>query len=596
MKEKEFLGIEIHSKNGKIEELVVTPEDIFTKGKKGLGGLYNKKLLHFEDKEKDLAKFFVSFYDLNEDILKESVFADKNGWNADFTQFVFGNRVYFEGGFKDIHIPEKFKNDVTKGISSKGDIKEFERLTQKLFNTKAYRHLSYIAILSLVLRIIGAESILINIYSQTTVGKTLICRLVMSQYGFAPEKGNNGLVHAAAGSKSGFESLLYGYNDRPVYFDESKSEDKEEKNSAGLSIYDIVNGLSRILSNQDNTVKNSRDHTNCVFMTSEFPIINTTDQQGKQVRTRFIEAETYIPDMGIEDIKLLEDAMVDHYGLFSETIMEIIFKYKDELRDLYKKYQTELSKKGLTKIESRISKFYASIMLGGFLFEKTLERLNEKYGTTFEIQGFEETEKHFFEEELNERPVETLDITTLKTILNLVNSEYEKYFANVIPPSQPRIGWLETNSKTNRYELVILKDKLMNEVLKDRKESFNQMCKAWNKLEVINPYSRGDRGNKYTRPKIYSTSDGKSLSGDVVVFYVDRLLVILGLTPKDVLKNLGTDGEYERDNKHGAEDKTAVVLPDFSTDIEKPSTPERHKEMSDEMVAKMRSESEALSN
>lgn len=595
LKEKEFLGIEIHHKSGKIEELVVTPEDIFSKGKKGLGGLYNKKLLHFEDKEKDLAKFFVSFYDLNEDILNESIFADKNGWNADFTEFVFGNRVYFDGGFKEIHIPEKFKNDVTKGISSKGDIKEFERLTKPLFNTKAYRHLAYIAILSHVLRIIAAESVLINIYSQTTVGKTLICRLVMSQYGFAPEKGNNGLTKAASGSNAGFESVLYGYNDLPVFFDESKAEDEKEKNSAGLSIYNVVNGLSRNLANQDNTVKNSRDHTNSVFMTSEYEIVKSTDQQGKQVRTRFLEAEEYIPKLDSGDIIDIETAMSDHYGLFTETIMEVIFKHKSELRQKYHEYQIKLNKKASTRIESRVVKFYASIMVGGFLFKETLKILNEKYGTTFEIQNFEETEEYFLDLELKDRPVETLEIATLKTIWGLVNSDYEKHFANVIPSSQSRIGWLETNSKTARYELVILKDKLMDEILKDRKESFNQMCKAWNKLKVINPYPRGTRGNAYTRPKNYSTSDDKSLSGDVVVFYVDRLLVKLGLTPKDALKNLGLDGEYIGDSEEqDAEDKPAIILPDFSTDTEKPSTPERHKEMSDEIVAKMKSEREAL--
>lgn len=541
--EKIYLGIVVFDTNGYSKEVIVTREDLFNKKK--LLGLIEKGLLITDEFVSSLAKFFTAYYNENENKLGSGVFAERNGWNSDFTRFVVGDRVYFEGGFEDIHIPENYRESVTRGFTSKGDIKEFERLTKSLFNNNSYRHLSYIAILALVLEIIGAESILINIYSQSAVGKTTICRLVMTQYGFVPERGENGLSRPAAGSEAGIEALLHNYNDLPIFFDEKKNEDGNEKNSNGLSVYNAVSGLSRNLANKDNTVKKSRDHINTVLITSEYPIVNENDQRGKQARTRFHEAEEYIPKLDPKDVINLDIAMSDHYGLFIETIMETIFKHKNELKELYHAYQLEIIDKEASKMENRISKFYASIMIGGFLFEKTLERLNEKYGTTFEVQDFKETEREFLKTEFNENPVTSLEKITIEKLWYTVGKFRESSFADEIPKTGTRMGWIEYNSHTGRNELLVLKGAL-KEILKDKKESFSQMCKAWNQVEAVNPYPRGGR-NTYVRDKLYESDDGKRIKEQVVVFYIDKIYEILDIDPSEFKKPIDLDGEGNDD-------------------------------------------------
>lgn len=478
-----FLRLKITNFDGTETTLVVTKETIYTST--GIKSLAKHNLDVTDKYYKEVAEFFRKFVRLNIDKFEKSYFAVRNGWNSNFTKYVNGDRVYYKGGFENTHIADDVRKDMMEGLGRKGNINEYEKLMQPIFNEEIFRFVASVVSTAPILKIIDAKNVILGLKGKTTRGKTFICRCGLSLFGFAPEEG--GLVHTAKTSATNAEITANLFNNFPVFFDERMGNTKNYITLSEL-IYLLSNGIGKETATKQRKKATVNKFSNSFLITGEIDLTDKNGNDGQKIRVITLHVKKGdIPIFDVETFNRVKLAITEHYGNFTETYMEVLFEHMDKFREMYIKYQKCFSKLTENLIHTRQAEFFSSIMIGAFLFEETLKRLNEKYGTTFEIMRYEDYIIKYFNKCVIENETELSAKVTANQFYDWAHSESSNLFSTKILDKSSHCGFL-----LDKY-IYVYKTKLEEFFKKQgREDSIEDVLEGWAEENIIKKCKRGD--------------------------------------------------------------------------------------------------------
>ena len=147
-----------------------------------------------------------------------------------------GPQVVFRGldsGDDQIADSIHTKGKIEKQIAALGKVSSFPRVVAAM----------YTAVAPVILEMIGGQNFGVDIWGDTSLGKTRALMIAASLVG-NPEPRGGGLVGTWDGTRTAFERRACVLNGLPVFADESQRARNPEE--MGLGLYDVINGLSRM--------------------------------------------------------------------------------------------------------------------------------------------------------------------------------------------------------------------------------------------------------------------------------------------------------------------------------------------------------------
>jgi uncharacterized protein (DUF927 family) len=167
------------------------------------------------------------------------------------------------------------------------------------------------------------------------------------------------------------ERMLHAYNNIPINLDEVQLMDKEELKKI---IYMIGNNTSRGRGKKDGGVQEQSNWRTNVLSSGEAPLTNDESCIGAKVRGR--DYYGGIGERDEEGVKDFKEGMLENYGVIAIPLIRKIIREKETLKERYKNCFNEISKSLSVKdnnIVDRMADSYASVLLGGYIFEDVMK-------------------------------------------------------------------------------------------------------------------------------------------------------------------------------------------------------------------------------
>jgi uncharacterized protein (DUF927 family) len=605
------LNLKIIDKTGReIEEEttlseIMTPEGIKTFGAIGLDCTRKNA--------NSLSAFLQSQYDLNLGRFETAYIVGSNGWKKDGS-YVFGNVRYEEGGKKSIiKLTNESESDIMGGLGKKGSVVVYSKETKPFFNDWFVRSTMYFKTASMIAKLLNVGNKMKTVFGTSSHGKTLTEMLNASHEGNPSPQDKNGLLFSADNTKWRLEKLAAHRSGRCLYFDESNGVDPD-------LVKHLVNGVGR---GRRNPGKNKgsdnfdEERWNAFFIYSaEHPIIEESADMGAFVR--IMNSEVDNKETGIEvfeDTKRIarikEKILPNNYGHIIEPLIETIFEYKSQLQEMYDDYYDKYSELiSCNPVEQNRVQAYAITALGGFLLERTFEKVNVKEGAEFDIQDSDKTVKYYFEKEVCDTPIENTGLKELRRLVGWVNMNESSFlpnnFGKVEVTSEEITSCGESrrtvskgrNPSFTRYgalredidRLYIIPQALKAVFFKDSKNReylFNYLIKN-EAIELIK--TKDEKGKE----RVNETKPVRLLLGD------EKTQRVYSLTWSKINELIGNVEKIELpvfnlpDNEGGRGDVDNSV---HSTNAAlAPSTPEDNEKLSNKIAEKMKQERESLNH
>jgi uncharacterized protein (DUF927 family) len=343
---------------------------------------------------------------------KKEFSAKRNGWNADKSIFVLGNRGITAKGTVPVlavvdgkGFPELDKKGTVQGWVS--GIKSFLEYD----TTKIMRFKMYDAMTALLKAILGVESHCTDHYSNTSCGKTLSSWIALSMIGNAEQ-----MTIGAKSTQKGILVHVKDFSDLPILIDESSD--------AGDNLSDLVYTLTSNKDRVKSTVTGARDggeeyHTTVMF-TGERPIRDCLVNSGQQYRVT--ELHGTLPNIPIKEINKVKQVIRDHHGHVIESYLEKVFGLceNDSLHALYDECLDSLPE-NTSNIEGRSKNIFACIMVTGKILESVFKDIGMPNEDPVEIV------KEYYQQCILNNPVELEYIRALRLTLDWVHSEYGRF-------------------------------------------------------------------------------------------------------------------------------------------------------------------------
>jgi uncharacterized protein (DUF927 family) len=365
---------------------------------------------------------------------KKEFSAKRNGWNADKSIFVIGNRGITAKGTQPVlavgsekGFPELDKKGTVQGWIN--GIKPF----MEYDTTKILRFKMYDSMTAPLKAILGVESHCTDHYSNTSCGKTLSSWIALSMIGDAEQ-----LTIGAKSTQKGI--LVHGrdFSDLAILIDESSD--------AGDDLADLVYTLTSNKGRVKSTVTGARDggeeyHTTVMF-TGERPIRDCLMNSGQQYRVT--ELCGTLPDIATKEINKVKQAIRDHHGHVIELYIKKIFEFREN-GSLYTMYDECLDSlpENVSNIEGRSKNIFACIMVAGKILESVFADIGIPKENPVAIVN------EYYQKCIRDNPVELEYIRALRLILDWIHSEYGR-FGEV----NPEFDDITTKDRSRRYGYI----------------------------------------------------------------------------------------------------------------------------------------------
>jgi putative DNA primase/helicase len=343
---------------------------------------------------------------------KKEFSAKRNGWNADKSIFVLGNRGITAKGTQPVLAVADGKG--FPELDAKGNVQGWVDGIKQFSEhdtTKIIRFKMYDAMTAPLKSVLGVESHCTDHYSNTSCGKTLSSWIALSMIGDAEQ-----LTIGAKSTQKGI--LVHGrdFSDLPILIDESSD--------AGDNLADLVYTLTSNKGRVKSTVTGARDggeeyHTTVMF-TGERPIRDCLINSGQQYRV--IELYGTLPDIPTKEINKVKQVIRDHHGHVIELVIKKIFEVHEtgSLHTMYDECLDSLPE-NTSNIEGRSKNIFACIMVAGKILESVFKDIGIPNEDPVEIV------KEYYQQCILNNPVELEYIRALRLILDWVHSEYGRF-------------------------------------------------------------------------------------------------------------------------------------------------------------------------
>jgi len=343
---------------------------------------------------------------------KKEFSAKRNGWNADKSIFVLGNRGITAKGTKPVLAVASEKG--FPELDEKGNLHGWINGIKHFLEhdtTKISRFKMYDAMTAPLKAVLGVESHCTDHYSNTSCGKTLSSWIALSMIGDAEQ-----LTIGAKSTQKGI--LVHGrdFSDLPILIDESSD--------AGDNLADLVYTLTSNKGRVKSTVTGARDggeeyHTTVMF-TGERPIRDCLMNSGQQYRVT--ELCGTLPDIQTKEINKVKQVIRDHHGHIKELYIKKIFELRENgsLHALYDECLDSLPE-NISNIEGRSKNIFACIMVAGKILESVFTDIGIPNENPVAIVN------EYYQKCIRDNPVELEYIRAIRLILDWVHSEYGRF-------------------------------------------------------------------------------------------------------------------------------------------------------------------------
>jgi putative DNA primase/helicase len=365
---------------------------------------------------------------------KKEFSAKRNGWNADKSIFVLGNRGITAKGTQSglVVVDEKGFPELDKKGTVQGWVYGIKSFLEH-DHTKILRFKMYDAMTAPLKAILGVESHCTDHYSNTSCGKTLSSWIALSMIGDAEQ-----LTIGAKSTQKGILVHVRDFSDLPILIDESSD--------AGDNLADLVYTLTSNKGRVKSTVTGARDggeeYRTTVMFTGERPIRDCLVNSGQQYRVT--ELCGTLPDIPTKEINKIKQVIRDHHGHIIELYIKKIFELRENgaVHALYDKCLDSLPD-NISNIEGRSNNIFGCVMVAGKILEEVFTDIGIPNENPVAIVN------EYYQKCIRDNPVELEYIRAIRLILDWIHSEYGR-FGEV----DTKYDDVTTRDKSRRYGYI----------------------------------------------------------------------------------------------------------------------------------------------
>jgi putative DNA primase/helicase len=321
---------------------------------------------------KYLVQYLADYEHANIDSLPKARVTNTLGWQSGMDSFLLGNQyigldsqtgnvvegVYnnkppneWEGDIILFHPEYDGNRQLASGFHEKGDINEWVKIVQRVYNYPPVMLAFYMALTAPFLEIFDAPNIIIDFSNKTSVGKTTLLRVAASCYGNPDEKTDQSIVGTWGATKVAIERKAAQLNHLPLILDETKlaatgNHEKQAVNLVRYISYMVANGKGKARGSLKGLQTESSWRT-VLLSTGEQPIGDFSKDGG--VRARIVEV--WAKPFGEESQETAELVMeltrtiTKNYGFAGKRLINYILGNKESWsiwRDIYIEKQKEI--------------------------------------------------------------------------------------------------------------------------------------------------------------------------------------------------------------------------------------------------------------
>lgn len=224
--------------------------------------------------------------------------------------------------------------------------------------------------ISYLTEVIDTNIILVNLFGNSTTGKSTICKFAVSLFGYPGIK-ENGLFFTYNATDNAIMKRMEGIYGLSVGIDELSMSDSKKNNM----VYKLYGGKNKERLNKDSSQKKNDGWLGSIFTNGEKSLIKSSSKN-VGIQLRVIEVANMQWTKSAEHAEKINEVIMNNYGhmgpMFAEFIMS---KDKDELKNKYDKsvkYLMKIFDKKSVKdnfTKRRVAN-YAMIYLTGKLFSE----------------------------------------------------------------------------------------------------------------------------------------------------------------------------------------------------------------------------------
>lgn len=331
----------------------------------GLKGLTASGLNVPESKMRSLADYYATYIS-NSTTLEEMEIFSRFGWSMDVMKFTIGNNSVSVDDIQKTYLTQDIAPETIDALAPVGSSGGWIDVTKGLLQHDNVRFTCYAVATSLLLKVLGGASFIVELVGDTSTGKTIAAQLAMSMFG-NPQK----LKLATSATKVFIERTCTTCCDLPIFLDETSMMQSDILSEIS---YMVANERSRGRGKKEGGVEAVSTWKTVLLTTGEVPLLSSGSLGGQEVRT--VSLYGGIGKYDPQNVESFRDKMEENSGTIAPLLIQKILTYKNDLEQYYIDIRDELkeySKADKTGVMGRVVDTYALISLSGFVFESVLE-------------------------------------------------------------------------------------------------------------------------------------------------------------------------------------------------------------------------------
>lgn len=322
--------------------------------------------INFAEKRCKGVNEYLSYYlYANGEKIPELPITQKNGWKNNNRSFITGELSYSaDDTAKIINNGDRYINQALK---PHGEVAEWVKAVSGLMEYPNVRFKCYAALTAPILRLLNQQSFLVHNYDDSSVGKSTISNIAMSQIG-DPKT----LEYSANSTQVGAERLAETYTDLPLNLDETSVAKPEILKSI---VYMLANERGKTRGNRESQLREVSTWKTVCLTTGETSITGDTTFTGAKLRIVeiFGGIGAYVPEL-VDKAK----GIYEHSGHVLPLYLKYVFENKKELNKKFTEYRDLFKKEtsGATGMDARLIDTFAAITTAGYIVEMVYKEID----------------------------------------------------------------------------------------------------------------------------------------------------------------------------------------------------------------------------
>lgn len=374
--DEKLIKIELTFKVSGIWEKLQVEREIISDSRK-LITLSNYGFPVHSGNSKKIVEYLHSFENSNEDFLETIYLTHNNGWKENNNTKIFGlgqNIIGLDSKSKIAFSPESGFERFDKALNTHGNFEDWKKIIRTVINHNKLAFALYASLSAPLLSLIDAPSFLIHYWGDSSMGKTTALEIASSVWG-NPAKESGGLVTSWNNTQVFVERIATFFDDLPLFLDDSQTAD--DKIISNI-VYMVANSTGKGRGAKVSGVKHTTSWQTVCFSTGEKQLTESTQYDGAKARTIELAGSPF----GRNESKLVnsvKSGVRENYGFAGNEFINYLIEMANnpekiqELKETYRIYRDELSKKAKNEIGDRLAHYFAVIWLAGFLVDDLLE-------------------------------------------------------------------------------------------------------------------------------------------------------------------------------------------------------------------------------